>query len=131
MTKILSALAHELRFEDGSVLPANKELAKVLSANRTEGTLPEQKGYDGEAFVLTWFKPTEKGLEVIMDLIEEHSPEKVLIVGSRIAAQVYGFPVVAPIVTKETMRSPPAEKVCRANAWQVWVVGVARTALDT
>jgi len=108
---LVSALSHEVKFEDGTVLAPNPNLAEVLKAEPTEEVI-ERVG--GISVVAPTFHPTEEGRKLVRKLVAIVGAfgSAVYILSSTISAQAYGLPVVAPITTPETCRKPPEEKIC-------------------
>ena len=116
----INATPHVLRFDDGTVLQPNQELAKILTAKPQETKIDE---FNGVAFVRTEFVGTDDGWKFVQaanDFNNAQSDAKVCIIGSIIAAQAYGAPVVSPITTPETTRAPPDRKVCFKNKFNAY-----------
>ncbi len=108
---LVSALSHEVKFEDGTVLAPNPHLAEVLKAEPTEELVGEVGGI---SVVTPTFHPTEEGKRLVRKLVAIVGAfgGAVYILSSTISAQAYGLPVVAPITTPETCRKRPEEKIC-------------------
>jgi hypothetical protein len=89
------------------------EVEAPFDANRFEsvGHLPL-----GVNFVTLKKNPTEEGLAFLASV-----PKSVLVIGSIIAAEAYGFPVVAPVPTPETAgrETAPADKRMRIDTFTV------------
>ena len=117
----ISALGHPLKFTDGRVLNPNAELAKLLTARAVE---KEHLKFEDVSIVTTNFETDKDSiakLEKVQLEFEQHYPGyKIFFVGSIIATKVnWGTKifVVSPIVTQETLRLPPDQKVCVINRW--------------
>ncbi len=115
----VSALAHELRFTDGSVLKANPELAKLLNSIPKEEIIPSRLKV---TLVKTKFYPNpenEKKLIEIQNQFWETYKTDIYFVGSIVAVQTKwsDIDVVSPITTPETTRLPPDQKICYLNKW--------------
>ena len=103
---------HELRLSDGRVVPAAPgEVARLLEAKPVE-EVSDMRG-DVE-FVRTRFERNERGEKLCFGA---STVEQLYLVGSIISAQAYGFPVVSPVVTPETRRKPPSERIVFARRW--------------
>jgi len=107
---------HEIRFTDGRVVKGSVTLAKILSAT-TKQVVVDRIG-DIE-LVRTVFEPSELGREFVKTMIWECKNE-VLLIGSIIAAQTYGYLVVSPICTPETARLPPDKRVVYSKLWNCY-----------
>ena len=102
---VVNTSPHAFVFDDGTTVPPcgislNAQFIEHPVDNRRPG---------GRVVVLvrTEKVPTEQGLEFLRAV-----PDGVLVLGSLIAAEAYGFPVVQPVPTPETAGrgTPPAEK---------------------
>jgi len=115
----INATPHVLRFDDGTVLQPNPELAEILTAKPKETKVDE---FNGITFVRTEFQGTEEGWKLVVaaNYFNAHNDIKVIFIGSIIAAQAYRAPVVSPITTPETTRAPPDKKVCFKNKFNAY-----------
>jgi len=102
---------HPLKFEDGSVIQGNKELAGILKATAKEVIIKEIEGIQ---VVTTRFVPEEKGQKLCEYAIDSN----ILLIGSIIAAQCYGRPVVSPIAVNP--RAPPSERKIYKHKWNCY-----------
>ena len=108
---IVNATPHELRFVDGTELAGSTFLARKLSARPVEESVAEKAKVK---IVRTVFQPAPEGEEVVK-LAREAG---VLLAGSIISAQAYGYPpVVSPITTPETSRLPPPQRRVYLDKW--------------
>ena len=87
-------------------------MAKLLEAKPIDRLVFRTE--DGTEFVEPTFMPEDRGLEMCR---EACGIRGLYLVGSIISARAYGAPVVSPIVTPETRRKPPAERVVFAKRW--------------
>jgi len=110
----VNATPHELRFDDGSTVKGNPELAQVLSAGVEEREITR---FAGIVFVSTEFIGLPEGYKLVA---KARDAGNVFLIGSIIAAQAYRFPVISPITTPETARKPPDQKVCYKNKWNCY-----------
>ena len=119
---------HELRLDDGRIIAAAPEAqAKLLAATVEEKIIPEHetmvhpKGLNPDAkieLVTTIFKPSDIGNEVVDDALRAG----VWLVGSIISAKAFaGTCVVSPIVTPETARKPPQERIVFSRKWNYFL----------
>lgn len=104
---ILNCTPHPLKFTDGTEIRGHVSLASILSVNRESSDL--FMFGDIKLFKDT-LAPTESGLTFKRFIETMGFP--VLLVSSTLSAQVYGIPVVAPMVTSETARLPPNQRIC-------------------
>lgn len=100
--KFINLTPHKLVFKDGVELEVyDKELIKDVY-----GTPSEKKVGRSGLFVQTEYKQNSRSLKIL----EELNKEGYVPISSVINAQTYPRLCVSPIITKETMRSPPDEK---------------------
>jgi len=104
---IISGLAHSLKFEDGSILEANPDLAKVIKTTPVEEQVDEFR-------VMTKFAPDPGAVKFLNSL-----PEFTLVVTSIIGLEILNYHLVSPVTTPETTRLPPEQKICFKNKWNV------------
>ena len=109
---LVNATPHKINLEIVTLEP-REGLAKVLSAKPTEN--PAKIQDKQIEFVTVGFIPTEEGLKFL-----ENTEEKTLYLGSIIAAQAYGFPVVAMVAMQGFERVPPAEKRMRSDKFTIF-----------
>ncbi|MEX0569075.1 MAG: hypothetical protein Q6363_007965 [Candidatus Njordarchaeota archaeon] len=111
---LINTSPHELKFDDGSILLGNVELAKILKAAPKEKVI---KTVNTVTIVKTEFVPEEQGIELVQKIRElnKELSKPVLLISSIISVQAYGYPVVSPITTPETSRLPPAQRVVFKN----------------
>ena len=104
--KVVNSSPHPFVFDDGTVVPP---CGATLNARFIE----RETGTDGTVtFVVTDKVPTEEGT-AFLDAV----PDGVLVLGSLIAAEAYGFPVVQPVPTPETAGrgTAPADRRVRSD----------------
>ena len=101
---VLNTSPHPFVFEDGTTVPP---CGTMLNAVFEETKCAADEDWSGVEFVSTQKNPTEEGLAFLATV-----PDGVLVLGSAIAAEAYGFPVVMAKPTPETAGrgTPPAEK---------------------
>jgi hypothetical protein len=102
---VLNTSPHPFVFDEGTTVPP---CGITLNARFVESEAPFRDGtLDEVTFVVTEKVPTEQGLEFLSAV-----PDGVLVLGSMIAVEAYGFPVVQPVPTPETAGrgTPPADK---------------------
>ena len=111
---VVNTSPHPFVFDDGTVVPP---CGISLNAQfvETEVTFMEWDNIE-ITFVVTQKLPTEQGLEFVSAV-----PAQVIILGSMIAAEAYGFPVVQPIPTPETAGrgTPPADKRIQSSRFGI------------
>ena len=118
----ISALAHELRFDNGLVLKPNQQLAQLLNSIPEEQVIQK---IDDISFVKTTFKPNPENevqlVHILDEFFETYPKTTSLFVGSIVAVQTAwrDINVVSPITTPETTRLPPNQKICYFNKWNV------------
>ena len=107
--RVVNTSPHPFVFDDGTSVPA---CGVTLNAAFVEGETPAVPGFSGVVFVTTAKQSTAEGLSFL-----ENVPEGVLVLGSAIAAEAYGFPVVMAVPTAETAGrgTPPADKRMRSD----------------
>jgi hypothetical protein len=110
----LNATPHELRLDDGQVIPGSVELAKILSARPIEKEVNKIPDF---TIVTTEFVTTPEGRE----LVKIANEFKIILIGSIIAAQAYKFPVVSPIATPETSRLPPEQRIVFSRKFNTFI----------
>ena len=104
--KVVNSSPHPFVFDDGTVVPP---CGATLNARFIE----RETGTDGPVtFVVTDKVPTEEGT-AFLDAV----PDGVLVLGSLIAAEAFGFPVVQPVPTPETAGrgTAPADRRVRSD----------------
>jgi hypothetical protein len=108
---MMSALAHELVFDNGIMINANKGLAEKVKA------IPEEKAvfYDCPQLVTSVFNGDSEVQKWINSLFNKN----VVIITSLIGAQAYKL-TVSPVTTIETSRLPPKEKICYHDKWNTF-----------
>ena len=103
---MVNSSPHPFVFDDGTTVPP---CGTTLNAQFVE----REVGTDGAVtFVVTDKVPTEEGT-AFLDAV----PDGVLVLGSLIAAEAYGFPVVQPVPTPETAGrgTAPADRRVRSD----------------
>ena len=113
--RVLNATPHPFVFTDGTLVPPCGTLLNAIFDERPATDMPEiptdvetQLGFGTVQFVRTEKVTTPEGY----DFISAFPVGKVLFLGSAIAMEAYGFPVVMAIPTPETSGrgTPHAEK---------------------
>jgi hypothetical protein len=119
-TKFLNCTPHELRLDDGRIIPGEPELAKILTAKAIEVEIEQRLRKDfrgpGITIVTTKFLTNVEGGE----FCQEAQNSGVLLIGSIIAAQAYKKPVVSPIATPETSRMPSGQRIIQTKKWNAY-----------
>ena len=118
--KVINTSPHPFTFEDGTVVPP---CGTTLNATFEEVQWTNQAGNQvnagsGAIELLQSRKvPQAAGLEFVQSV-----PSEVLILGSAIAAEAYGYPVVMAKPTAETAGrgTPPADKRMRIAQFTAW-----------
>jgi len=111
--KFYNCTPHELKLDDGRVIPGDVSCAKMLKALPQEKTIAE---INDIKIVTTVFKKMPEAQKII----DEANKNFILLVGSIIAAQVYRKPVVSPITTPETSRLPPNQRIVYSKKWNAY-----------
>ena len=101
--RVVNTSPHPFVFDDGTVVPS---CGISLNAQFVEDHYATST--DGVEFVRTLKCPTEEGGE----FVSAATAMGVLLLGSAIAVEAYGYPVVGPIPTPETAGrgTPPADR---------------------
>lgn len=112
---LINTSPHELKFNDGTTLLGSVQLAKILKATPKETPLMSLRG--GITLVKTDFERSEEGIRLVHEIIEfnKEASKPALLISSIISVQAYHYPVVSPIVTEETSRLPPAQRIVYKN----------------
>lgn len=114
--RVISALAHELIFEDGTVIPPNPALAKLIKASKVEEIV---KQVGGVTLTKVIWRPHNETLSILNQLMQDH-PD-VYVISSGIAVEAYrGYGwtyIVGPITTEETSRLPNDQKRVYRDKW--------------
>jgi hypothetical protein len=94
--KVVTTSPHGFVFDDGTVVPKAKVTlnAEFVTEDANVERLKEMAGLQ---FIVSKKKPTKEGKAFLLCV-----PRGVLVIGSMIAAEAYGFPVAATVPTKET-----------------------------
>ena len=111
---LIDTTPHEIKFEDGTVIPGSTELAKIVKATPKE---KEVKTFGSLKLVTTEFEAFDEALKFIdaIKRFNKTSSKPALIISSLISVNAYGFPVVSPIAVNP--RAPPAERKCFKYKW--------------
>lgn len=126
-TIFISALAHELNFEDGTTLKGNPQLAKVFGAEEVtdweegpevkkakyEDVIPDEPKLQIKA---PRYEPSSDGMRWLRENVHAAS-KKTLIVTSIIGQKAFGQGTVSPVVTPETSRNAPKDKIVFKYKW--------------
>jgi len=107
--RVLNTSLHPFAFADGTMVPP---CGTTLNAIFEECPATHILGLDPVVFVRTEKVSTPEGRDFISAV-----PDGVLILGSAIAAEAYGYPVVMAVPTAETSGrgTPPADKRMRID----------------
>ena len=117
--KVINTSPHPFTFEDGTVVPP---CGRTLNAEFKEGVF----GSDamsitqlGVKLLSSTLEPRAEDVSFVASLIEE---KNLLFLGSKIAAEAFGYPVVMPKPTAETAGrgTPPADKVMVIDQFTAW-----------
>ena len=112
--KVVNSSPHPFVFDDGTVVPPCGATLNAQFIERETASLPltSHTGERRVTFVVTDKTPTEEGT-AFLDAV----PDGVLVLGSLIAAEAYGFPVVQPVPTPETAGrgTAPADRRVRSD----------------
>jgi hypothetical protein len=114
--KLVSALAHELTFEDGEQIAANPELAKLVKAQMVDEPVEQV----GEAqLVIATPQPDTETREILKAFFEANPDIRVVSSFLSVSAfrDEFRGKVIGPVTTTETQRSAPAEKRIYRNRW--------------
>ena len=88
--RVVNSSPHPFVFDDGTTVPP---CGMTLNARFVESEAPFRDGTMSDVtFVVTSKVPTEEGIAFLSAV-----PDGVLVLGSLIAAEAYGFPVVQPV----------------------------------
>ena len=106
--RVVNTSPHPFVFDDGTVVPP---CGISLNAKFVEDHYATST--DGVEFVRTLKCPTEDGAE----FVSAATAMGVLLLGSAIAVEAYGYPVVGPIPTPETAGrgTPPADRLVQSG----------------
>ena len=119
--RVVNSSPHPFVFDDGTTVPP---CGMTLNARFVESEAPFRDGTMSDVtFVVTDKIPTEEGIAFLSAV-----PDGVLVLGSLIAAEAYGFPVVQPVPTPETAGRgvPPADRRCRSDRFTRFTTPSAR-----
>lgn len=119
--RVVNSSPHPFVFDDGTTVPP---CGMTLNARFVESEAPFRDGTMSDVtFVVTDKVPTEEGIAFLSAV-----PDGVLVLGSLIAAEAYGFPVVQPVPTPETAGRgvPPADRRCRSDRFTRFTTPSAR-----
>jgi hypothetical protein len=108
--EIINGTPHNLKFEDGSILEGNLELAKLLTA------IPIERKID-DFRVKTIFQSNPKATEYLNNL-----PYDTFIITSIIGLELNNPRLISPIATPETNRLPPEQRICFKNKFNCKVI---------
>ena len=114
-TLFVSALAHELKFDDGTVLKGNPGLAAVFCAEEVTDWV-EQPVPNRVQYKTPRYEPSTDGKR----FLQEHvlgAKGKTVIVTSIVGASAFGNGTVSPVTTVETARAPPHKKIVLKYNW--------------
>lgn len=114
--RVISALSHELVFEDGEILSPNPDLAKLIRADMSETVITQSAGF---ALVVSEPRPNTDSVKVLDEFTMLYPGIRV--VSSGLSAQAFrdkflGL-VIAPITTPETARAANDQKRVYRNKW--------------
>ena len=114
---LINTTPHELKFDNGSVLPGSVELAKILKATPKEAPLFTVGNI---TIVKTEWEKNNMALKLIEKIkkFNEESDKPALLISSIISVSAYGFPVVSPIA--HNPRAPPNERIMFTNKFNSW-----------
>ena len=121
--KVINTSPHPFTFEDGTVVPP---CGRTLNAEFKEG------GFGSDAMSITQLGvklltsilvPKTEDVSFVASLIEE---KNLLFLGSKIAAEAFGYPVVMAKPTADTAGrgTPPADKVMVIDQFTAWSNGI-------
>lgn len=112
---IINATPHPLNFEVNGeivVIPVVDGLAKVITAVPVEVAVPSSLNVE---LVKVQFNPSDLGLAYLLSV-----PGGVCVVGSLIAAQAFGSPIVALVPAPGFERVPPDQRRMRHDKFTVF-----------
>ncbi len=121
--KVINTSPHPFTFEDGTVVPP---CGRTLNAEFKEGVF----GSDamsitqlGVKLLSSKLEPRAEDVSFVASLIEE---KNLLFLGSKIAAEAFGYPVVMAKPTADTAGrgTPPADKVMVIDQFTAWSSGI-------
>ena len=120
-TVFISALAHELNFEDGTKLKPNPDLAKdVFFAEEITDWNDKVVAENPKLQIKEpGYEPSLEGKKWLQEWVL-CAPIKTVVVTSIIGAKAFGGGTVAPVITIETSRKPPHEKIVYKYKWHAF-----------
>lgn len=120
---VINATPHSIKFQVSSEvieIPADMELAKLLSARPIE-QVADVVSYNGlAALVTTQFQVTEEAQKFLGEFKCNPDHKDVLIVSSIISAQACGYPVVSLITVAGLEREAPLNRLYRYDKFNVF-----------
>lgn len=129
----ISALAHDLNFEDGTKLVSNPKFANDVfraeeitdweESHKTKARKYQSVFDKEEDPVVQFKKPRYEASDDGKKWLQEHildKPDKQVIVTSIIGAKAFKKGTVAPVTTPETSRKPPNEKIVFKHKWHAY-----------
>ena len=113
--RFVNGLPHFLKFDNNFELKGNPEFAKMIKA---ESNFIEKTNENGIIFGNIKYSPSKETEELVKQFKEEY-PDIKIITSQITVNSVDDSVFVSPITTKETERSPPNEKICYFNKWNI------------
>jgi hypothetical protein len=134
-TFVVNCCRHSFEFEDGTVVePSGFELNCDLKEKEwAEDTQPEHLLIQGGGMVTLRKVPRDDGLKIISDVYKpmyaEREGDDILLLASMFAAEAYGYPVVNPRPTDDTMDRNGRNKIMCVDRFTGWPDPQVRLAL--
>ena len=124
--RVINATPHPIRFKmpDGSVevVESDPEVVKIFDAKAVEKGWQVSKLGDTPtiSFVKKRFEGTAQGKDIAAQLALSTRENLILVLGSIVSAQVYGYPVVSPVPVPGTERAVPSDKIYLSNKFNLF-----------
>lgn len=123
--KAVSALAHELKLDNGVTITPNPAFAKLVKASveSVDAWTESFQNIMGFRGMESIYKMDSSTFSILSKFHQDY-PDY-YIISSLISVQTYGhgtdcnFRVISPITTDETCRLPNDQKVCYHDRWNV------------
>jgi len=111
--KFVNGLPHDLVFDNGYRFKGNPEFAKLIKA---ESYFTPKFKVEEIVFGSIEYTKCKETYELI-DQIKKEQKNLRIITSQITTNSIKDNIFVSPVITKETERSPPSEKICYMNKW--------------